>query len=599
MRALYRPLLCILFLAFALLLCAFGITAIENRTESRVLVGDGWHPWYQVKTDPEDPANMIICGAKWDARLNSAFGFVYASSDGGSTWHLVLEDRNSSWVTEQSCAYGPGHRAYFISEASKVEDGELNHHLGRTRLYVSTDGGQRWAETAKTGWADFSTSAVSSASHRLYTFFNATKEELRKSYDVGLLVFSPDGKSVTGPFFDSADKAADYNGIYPSDAVALNSGAVIALYYGVRQRPRDRSIVLGVIRADASQRPSMRHVAIVQRIVASDCLNFVQGSLAYDAQRNELFVFYVDGCKDTRVILASSKNEGRTWTATLLNSNFQNPPRRVAYPSLVAGASGELAVLWEDGLDSGRWLFSYIRDRRIDQPRTLSPDSTTQRVNPDSLWTAIEQANDRDTPLESSITLNVRNERNGVWRANGLALAGNGVVAVWPSENGGTAQLYLSVLTPDSALSNEEPPGEAQDGVQDASYLDITRNTAMLYGGSQQFDDVTKTLKICLTLQNRGRRSIKLPIKLQVTDISSPVGTIAILGSANGLAGIGALLDISDSVTGDQIPPNTTSNPFCLSFHLVPKTNVPSPDGDDLVELKLRVLASTDRKSQD
>ena len=51
----------------------------------------------------------------------------------------------------------------------KVENGELNHHLGRTRLYVSTDGGQRWAETTNTGWADFSTSAVSSASHRLYT----------------------------------------------------------------------------------------------------------------------------------------------------------------------------------------------------------------------------------------------------------------------------------------------------------------------------------------------------------------------------------------------------------------------------------------------
>ena len=598
MSSSHRPFLGILFPLFALV-CAFATAAVENRSGSRVLVSEGWHPWYQVKADPEDPANMIICGTKWDARLNAAFGFIYASSNGGSTWQLVLEDRNSAWVTEQSCAFGPSHRAYFISEASKVEDGELNHHLGRTRLYVSTDGGQRWAETAKTGWADFSTSAVSSASHRLYTFFNATKGELRKTYDVGLLVFSPDGKSVTGPFFDSADKAAEYNGIYPSDAVTLNSGAVVALYYGVRQRSPDRSVELGVIRADGSKEPSMRHVPIVQRIVASDCLNFLQGSLAYDPERNEMFVFYVDGCKDTKLVLASSKNEGRTWTEITLNSDFQNPTSAVTYPSLVACAAGDLGLLWDDGLNSGRWLFSYIRNRRIGPPRILFPGSTTQGVSPDSLWTAIEQANDRDTPLQSSITLNVRNERNGVWRANGLAFAGNRIVAVWPSEDSGAAQLYLSVLAPDSALSNEEPPGEAQDGVQHASYRDITRNTAMLYGGSQQFDDVTKTLKVCLTLQNRGRHSIRVPIKLQVTDVRSPAGTIAILGSANGLAGIGALLDISDSVTGDQIPPNTASNPFCLSLHLIPKTNVPSLGGDDLVELKLRVLASTDRKSQE
>jgi len=127
----------------------------------------------------------------------------------------VLEDRNTTWVTEHSCAFGSNHRAYFISEASKVVDGESNHRLGTTRLYVSSDGGQQWTETFKTGWADWSTSAVSSASSRLYTFFNSrnTAEPGRNwGSNVGLLVFSPDGKNISGPFFDSTMQGLGYHG---------------------------------------------------------------------------------------------------------------------------------------------------------------------------------------------------------------------------------------------------------------------------------------------------------------------------------------------------------------------------------------------------
>src|SRR5262249_55500852 len=149
----------------------------------------------------------------------------------------VLEDRSSTWVTEQSCAFGPDHKAYFISEASNMIDGEARHELGTTRLYVSMDGGQNWTEATKTAWADFSTSAVSHSSGRLYTFFNSgptTGEAGRKrGTNVGLLVFSPDGKHVSGPFFNSEIQKHNYAGTYPSNAIPLKSGAVVALYRGL------------------------------------------------------------------------------------------------------------------------------------------------------------------------------------------------------------------------------------------------------------------------------------------------------------------------------------------------------------------------------
>src|SRR6266850_7953149 len=238
---------------------------------ARTAVGDGLHPWYEIKVDASNSQNLIICGTKWDAAHNSAFGFVYASVDGGATWQTVLEDRATTWVTEHSCAFGPNHMAYFISEASKVIYGTLRHELGTTRLFVSSDSGQHWEETAKTGWADYSTSAVSPASGRLYTFFNswntAERSEKRGS-SIGLLVFSPNGKEIDGPFYDSRMRSLDYKGVFPSSAIALKSGIVVALYYGTRRSSPGMAADLGIIRADQMPVPSVETTLISHPLVA-------------------------------------------------------------------------------------------------------------------------------------------------------------------------------------------------------------------------------------------------------------------------------------------------------------------------------------------
>src|SRR5882724_4528808 len=125
----------------ALLLATAGGVK-PSQQEGRVPVAEGPHLWYEVQSDAEDPANVIVCGTRWDAETNGPVGFVYASKDGGATWRQALEDRRTAWVTEHSCAFGSNHRAYFVSEASKVVDGWTHHELGRTSLFVSTDGGQ-------------------------------------------------------------------------------------------------------------------------------------------------------------------------------------------------------------------------------------------------------------------------------------------------------------------------------------------------------------------------------------------------------------------------------------------------------------------------
>ena len=577
------------------------------RLVTPVPVGEGLHLWYEVKGDPENPTNLIICGTKWDALANAPFGFVYASSNAGTTWRSVLEDRSSAWVTEQSCAFGPNHMAYFISEAGKTADGDSNPGLGVTRLFVSTDSGVHWVETTKMGWADYSTSAVSTVSGKLYTFFHAarTVQDTSRHWgnNLGLLVFSPDGKKVAGPYFSSPLREADFRGVYPSDAVALKSGAVVALYYGQKQTADGWEADLGTIRTDQSVEPSLEATVIVHPTMntANSCINFFDGSLAYDSEHNRLFVIYMDGCDSTnRILLTSSDDEGRTWRKPVAVAEPERALRRMDSPSLVVTSGGVLGVLWAQGITSGRWLFSYIRDDKLVEPPTeLSHGPDKYEIGNDSLETQVLQANkielvDHNVSPAPSIRLNMRNLLNSLWRTSGLIALRDRVFAIWSSGNDDGMRLYSGILGsgPFDTIRRDADPEER----------DVTRNVVVQYAYSgvheyvgQRFDPITSTLGTCLSITNRGVIPIHAPIKLVAKDLSSPVGNVSILNATNGLLGTGAVWDLSDSLTGDRILPGNSSNPFCLSFHLemTPK-GAPMPSGVDLLSLNMAVIAKTE-----
>src|SRR5690349_4052059 len=167
--------------------------------------------------------------------------------------------------------------------------------------------------------------------------------------NVGLLIFSPDGKNVAGPFFDPAVRALGYHGTYPSNATALRSGAVVALSYGTRETPSGLEGDLGIIRASSLPEPSLAYTIISHTIIGKDCLNFDEGSLAYDVKRNRLFVAYVEGCKDTRIMLTSSEDEGKTWTKSVAVTGPHNSDRKIAYTSLIVSSGNTLGLLWEEG----------------------------------------------------------------------------------------------------------------------------------------------------------------------------------------------------------------------------------------------------------
>jgi len=586
--------------------CA-SLCAQELKVEATTPIASGWHPWYEIKVDPESSENLIVCGTRWDALANAPLGFVYASSDSGATWQSALEDRSTAWVTEHSCAFGLSHRAYFVSSAAGVIDGKPQHSGGKTRLFVSEDSGQHWAETTHTAWIDYSTSAVSATSGKLYTFFNSwnTTREPGRNWggNVGLLVFSPDGKNIAGPFFNSEMQARNYAAIFPKDAVALKDGKVVVLYIAKRQTSSGWQEDLGIIRADQSAEPSLEPIVISHPEMDAGCFSFSDASLAYDHQHNRLFLAYMDGCGDTsRIMLTSSDDGGRNWAKRVALDEAHDPARRAFAPSLVVSPGSVLGLLWEEGKErrSGRWLFSYIRDLRLAEPATeLSRGSDKYEVSNDSLWTSLYKLDeiaslDQKDVFHSALTLKVSSELNIVWRAAGLIAMGDKFLAIWPFGNSKGMRLYAGVLTPADTTLNEK-------SFIDPEHSDephMAAGAVLLYGGTQYIDNTTGTLKVCLTLANRGSTPIRTPIKLKAEDVRSEVGVVSILNATNGSAGAEALWDISDSVTGDQIPPGAASNPFCLSFRLeIPPEHV-SREQSDLLLLRVKVLASSGLSQQ-
>jgi hypothetical protein len=570
--------------------------AQDGSLEGSATVADGWHPWYELKIDPDDAMRWIVCGSKWDSQANSLVGVVYVTSDFGVTWRLALEDRNSSWVSEQSCAFGRNHKAYFISEASRVIDGRAHHDLGTTRVYASTDGGDSWLETATTAWADHATSAVNRISGEFHTLYNAR-------HVLGMLVFSEDGRALTGPVFEPTTRERAYGANYPHDAIGLASGSIVALVWSMASNNKEGDLRL--VRTAPSSPLNLMSTVISHTTLDKDCPGFDHGSLAYDAPRNRLFVLYGDGCTRRRLTLAWSDDEGATWSHGVPLVVAKN--REVVEPSLVVSAQGVLGILWEEGLPpSGRWLFAEIRDRETILPPTiLSQGSNKLNLSNDALlWSARQEeekeqevADNNTRPkgalgIQRGIALKISSGVNEIWRISGAAVVDRGIAVIWPTNNKAGMRLQSAVLGSEPSANGlmcerkvESGPGERQ--------VDVTDKAILLYGGTQQIDQQTATLKTCVVLGNRSDREWRPPMVLQASGIESSVGTISILNALNGLKGVGAIWDLGQSVPGGGLSPGTNSHPFCLLFHLeIPRGNTLPADAIDIMKLRLKVSAN-------
>lgn len=254
-----------------------------------------------------------------------------------------------------------------------------------------------------------------------------------------------------------------------------------------------------------------------------------------------------------------------------------------------------MGLLWEDGPSSPRWLFAKIENGTIADPTVLrSAGSVRPEISNDSLGTYISQSDEVQSngPTHSTkpgIKVNVITMLNALWRTEGTLSANGKVLAIWSAGSAEGMSLFFGVI---DMTDSRWVAGSADDSPLE----DVTRNILVVYGGDrgetgQYFDQEKQTLKVCVSLRNCGQFAIRRPIEMRLEDIRSDWGQISPVNATKTLKGSRADWDISDSLTGDRIPPGTSSDPFCMSFRLQTKPEKLSSLDVNLLSFSLSVFA--------
>ena len=558
--------------------------------------GGGHLNWYELKADPEDDRHLIVCGAERNAQDNAYYGVVYSSSDGGRSWKMALEDRSSAWVSEQSCTFGPQQTAYFISEASRVIDGEPHHALGTTRIFVSSDGGQRWRETAKTGWADYSSSVVGtsgSGSPRLYVFYNgnaAYDPSKKRGSSLDFFTASSDGTRISSRQSVPGMVKKNYQGVYPSSSAVLDDGSVVVLF-----NARTKEIVRGNRVTDVFQigvvhvtsRGPLAPVTIADITTTNQtpgCPVSLSNSLAYDKTDDILYAAYNKFASGRCVVmLTHSRDDGRTWAQPDELQDPQHIQSSMYFPVLAVNREGVLGLLWRGRAEKspGCWFFSISRDGlELESTVPLSacqPEDFLREQSSAYLATFVSQGKAGQPSSVDLVTL-----RDYLTRV-GISAAPNGTFhPLWSALEDGCDELRTARIRigyePRSAAALPLP-----------ALSDVTDEFTTLYGGEERLDRQTNSVMIDLSFRNNSSRAVAAPLYLKVEHVTSAFGSIGFVNSIPaGQPGMD-YIDLSTMWHADSLGPKATTPPVQLIFRF--SEEIPSlRDRYFILRFKLRLF---------
>jgi hypothetical protein len=524
--------------------------------------------WYEMKADPENSQNLIVCGAMRNAQANAYVGVVYYSHDGGRSWGTAIEDRNSTWVSEQSCAFGSRHHAYFISEASKVVDGVPNHNLGTTRIFTSSDAGQTWAETAHTSWADYSSSAVRTSptgADELYVFFNSGAEyDSSKRYGstLGYFVVSDDGRTVGPHQIVPGMAEVNYQGVYPSAAVTMSDGSIVVLYNAGAHSPKkgDIPIEIGAVRFSAGQpSPPVIIADPAFRYTPPVCPSSLSTSLAYDRNRQLLYVAFNSVRAGRCSLMISKSNDGgRSWSPSHeLRAGAESHSSKY-FPVLAVTEEGVLGLQWRDRADlsPGCWYFSSSHDGlKIDSSVLLSPCSEKDSIKEQSteyLATLINQPG-----TGGPITVQILTLRDYLTKVAITATPDGVFHPVWVESRNGNSELRTRRICISPSHSRSET-------LRVPTLSEVTDKMTILYAGEQRIDQVTGTVALNVAFQNHGAANLEGPLYLKVESMDSDFGEIKMASHPGGRVGDTGYFEIAGSDT--VLAPGQRTPPYDISF---------------------------------
>jgi hypothetical protein len=621
----------LLTLAVVLVITSFLIPSVASAQRTRILTSSvvssvsGRHEWYSVEADPENAANLITCGMGRDANDNTNYGFVYFSGDAGTTWNLVLEDKSSKAVNEESCAFGVHGVAYFVADAWKTDD--IGHDdPGTSRIWVSRDSGRTWFLGTRTGFTDGSASVVDRNSgpdqNRLYIFFNnlwiffssvedqAALARLPKvGTSTGLISFKEGDQEIAGPVFDPQMYQRLYNGTYMHQNLMLKDGSLLALFWskGSKETGRANSktgegFLFLAQHTDPNREKLSQPVLLFRTPPASVCDSVLTAPAAYDAATNTVYATYLDGSNGKcSLMLTESTDDGLTWSPGHVWTEARDPETRGAYAppgryrsfGLARNQEGVMALLWRDTWTSSCWNFAASTDNGKTYSRPIKlpgcsfvADDQDRLSNSYLEWDALSQADESTVADDAKIV--IRNPYNlGENHVTGIAVSPDGVFhPVWITSEEGEGQLRaasIAVIKPRDEKAHDV--AHSDDG-----WRYKTNEVKFLYGGSQDYDRSRRVLTESLIIRNSSGETLKAPVRLEI-DPSSQLGLIFPLDlRAEGFGSqIAQYMDIDQYLSAGELRPGASTAPIPLRFHFELSSDA-KPEDDMLAHISIRLL---------
>jgi hypothetical protein len=238
-------------------------------------------------------------------------------------------------------------------------------------------------------------------------------------------------------------------------------------------------------------------------------------------------------------------------------------------PTIAVNKDGVVGLMWYDRRDNPNDPGYSVRfSASLDGGATWSPSVrlSEKPMSPPAgerptFWTFSRTAAARGAvPATVSGEVRFNDWLDGGHTAGLAADAGGQFHAVWVDNRTGLHQLWGASIDVTGQVALLGGPMVAE--------LDDASARVELALGATTYDDRTHTVAMQVRLRNNSRDTLRAPLRVLVTQLSSQFGVAHVAGADNDRDGVGAVWDFSSLVPAGGLAPNGETAPRTLTFQL-------------------------------
>jgi len=274
---------------------------------------------------------------------------------------------------------------------------------------------------------------------------------------------------------------------------------------------------------------------------------------------------------------AYSSDRGKTWSPpSTVNDDRPPTDRRNGpdhlLPAIGVNKAGVVLVTWYDRRESGDNMGWKVRTAAsLDGGVTFTPsvvvseapNAFTSRTEWIQSAPSVSGGGMRRTatgrPLSVGVSINSFLLSGG--DTDGMAVGADDVFhAIWVDNRTGVSQLWTAPVTVRGSVQKH--------GAAELAELDDITDKVGLDAQSTGFDRSTGTVTFVARLRNTSTETVRAPVKVRVTSLTSQLGVPAVVGATNGAGTVGAIWDFSSLIPKNGLSPDSAAAPKTLTFRL-------------------------------